>query len=97
MTASDLMDDLDRLGVHLEAHGGKLLYGPRSRVPAELVARLEAHKSGLLAILAGPLEPAVCRCGCDRYRDVVIHSGQSIRRDCSRCGRFLEFPKWQPT
>jgi hypothetical protein len=37
---------------------------------------------------------AVCRCGSTRWRDVPIHDGQSVRRDCGRCGRFLEFPIW---
>jgi hypothetical protein len=37
---------------------------------------------------------AVCRCGSTQWRDVPIHGGQSIRRDCARCGRFLSFPLW---
>jgi len=37
---------------------------------------------------------AVCRCGSTTWRDVPIHGGQSIRRDCGRCGRFLDFPVW---
>jgi hypothetical protein len=39
---------------------------------------------------AGP----VCRCGGTTWRDVPIHGGESIRRDCGRCGRFLCFPFW---
>ena len=45
-------------------------------------------------VLHGQHELTVCRCGSDRYRDVPIHAGQSVRRDCARCGRFLDFPKW---
>lgn len=37
---------------------------------------------------------AVCRCGATTWRDVVIHDGQSVRRDCAVCGRFLDFPVW---
>jgi len=37
---------------------------------------------------------AVCRCGSTQWRDVPIHGGRSIRRDCARCGRFLGFPLW---
>ena len=37
---------------------------------------------------------AVCRCGSMRWRDVPIHEGQSVRRDCRSCGRFLGFPVW---
>lgn len=36
----------------------------------------------------------MCRCGSTTWRDVPIHDGQSVRRDCSLCGRFLEFPVW---
>lgn len=42
---------------------------------------------------ATPAKP-VCRCGSTTWRDVPIHGGQSFRRDCSRCGRFLDFPVW---
>jgi hypothetical protein len=51
---------------------------------------------------AGPapiIDPAtnteqICRCGSTTSRDVPIHDGQSTRRDCGRCGRFIEFPIW---
>lgn len=36
----------------------------------------------------------VCRCGSATWRDVPIHDGQSVRRDCDRCRRFLDFPIW---
>lgn len=34
------------------------------------------------------------RCHSRDYLDVPIHGGQSIRRDCKRCGRFIRFVKW---
>lgn len=37
---------------------------------------------------------AVCRCGAIVWRDVPIHGGQSVRRDCGQCGRFACFPVW---
>lgn len=37
---------------------------------------------------------AVCPCGSMTWRDVPIHEGQSVRRDCAQCGRFIEFPIW---
>ena len=38
--------------------------------------------------------PAPCpRCG-GQTIDVRIHDGQSVRRDCRRCGRFVSFPMW---
>jgi hypothetical protein len=40
----------------------------------------------------------VCRCGSTTWRDVVLkhppHNGTTIRRDCGRCGRFIDFPVW---
>lgn len=45
------------------------------------------------AALDGPTKE-VCRCGSTTWRDVPIHEGQSVRRDCGRCGRFIEFPIW---
>ncbi len=44
-----------------------------------------------------PAEPTtrpVCRCGSTTWRDMSIHGGQSVRRDCGRCRRFLDFPVW---
>ena len=40
------------------------------------------------------LARAICRCGTTTSHDVPIHGGQSIRRDCGRCGRFIDFPIW---
>ena len=37
---------------------------------------------------------AVCRCGSTDWRDVPIHDGQSIRRECGRCRRFIDFSVW---
>jgi len=36
----------------------------------------------------------ICRCGSTEYVDHPIHGGQSLRRDCARCGRFIGFPLW---
>jgi hypothetical protein len=43
-----------------------------------------------------PAKPttAGCRCGSTIWRDVPIHGGQSVRRDCGGCGRFLDFAVW---
>jgi hypothetical protein len=111
MSAAELLLDLDRLGIQLEADGERLRYFPRSALTPDLLARLKAHKADLLAMLRpspdadaalpaptreAPAKPtkAVCRCGGTTWRDVPIHGGQSIRRDCGRCGRFLDFPVW---
>jgi TubC N-terminal docking domain len=34
------------------------------------------------------------RCGSTKWRDVSIHARESIRRDCAKCGRFIDFPRW---
>ena len=34
------------------------------------------------------------RCGSTDYRDVPVHNGQSSRRDCAQCHRFLGWPRW---
>lgn len=36
----------------------------------------------------------ICRCGSSDYVDHPIHDGQSLRRDCAICGRFIAFPVW---
>ena len=41
----------------------------------------------------GPLSQCD-RCGSSGFRDVPIHDGQSVRRDCARCHRFLGWPVW---
>lgn len=37
-------------------------------------------------------------CGATEWRDTRLqhkpHCGRSTRRDCSRCGAFLDFPRW---
>ena len=51
MSAAQLMTDLARLGIQLEAHGDRLRYSPRSAVTPELAAQMKAHKPELLARL----------------------------------------------
>ncbi|MCO6047950.1 AAA family ATPase [Aeoliella sp. ICT_H6.2] len=40
--------------------------------------------------------PACSRCGSIVLREVPIHDGRSIRRDCSCCGKTVDFSVWQP-
>lgn len=60
MSAADLLADLARRGVRLEAAGERLRYFPRSALTPELLDRLKAHKAELLAMLraAGQAPPA---------------------------------------
>ena len=59
--------------------------------PAHEVAQTLPEATG-----DAPAQPTkrVCRCGSTIWRDVPIHGGQSVRRDCGRCDRFLDFPVW---
>lgn len=38
--------------------------------------------------------PGRCGCGSDRWVDVPIHRGASVRRECGQCGRFKDFVVW---
>jgi hypothetical protein len=94
----------------LPADNGDLtIDAPQNALTAELLDLLKTHKAELLDLLRPTPEvvkpnpkgsaPAkavkrVCRCGSTTWRDAPIHGGQSIRRDCDRCGRFLDFPIW---
>ena len=60
MSAAKLMTDLARLGIHIEAHGDRLRYSPRSAVTPDLEHRMKAYKGELLAILRrDPEAPAI--------------------------------------
>lgn len=55
VSAADLIADLTRMGIRLEAHGDRLRYSPRSAVTPELIERMKANKPELLvAMLATP-------------------------------------------
>lgn len=102
MTAHQLLDDLRRRGVVLRADGDLLRFKPRD-LPPETIALLREHKPVLLRLLQveasqpEPTSPACRRCGSVRFRDVRIHGGQSVRRDCGRCGLFWQFVLWYGT
>ena len=49
--AAEVIADLTRLGIRLEAHGDRLRFSPRSAVTPDLAERMKAHKVELLAIL----------------------------------------------
>ena len=53
----------------------------------------EADREYLLAPRERPDQCARCG-GRTTWRDVPIHDGQSVRRDCARCGRFIAFKDW---
>ena len=51
MIATELLADLTRLGIRLEAHGDRLRFWPRSAVTTDMGARIKTHKDELLAVL----------------------------------------------
>jgi len=51
--AADLIADLARRGITLQARGDRLRYSPRSAVTPDLADRMKAHKAELLAVLCG--------------------------------------------
>ncbi len=52
MSIQALLTELDQLGVKLEADGDRLLYaGPQAAISPELIERLKANKTDLLALL----------------------------------------------
>jgi hypothetical protein len=93
MTAMQLLADLSRRGIKLEARDGQLRYFPKAAIGPQLLTALRRHKLELMAVLTS--EPVPCRrCGGTEMLDVAIHDGQSVRRDCAQCGRFVEFAVW---
>lgn len=56
MNVVELLDELRRYGVTLEADGERLRYAPKTAVSAALAERMRTHKRELLAILAKPLD-----------------------------------------
>ncbi len=106
---SELLADCDARGIRLypAGDGGLTIDAPQAALTPDMVARLKAYKAELLALLRPaaavqaqpmptmkPTAKAVCRCGGAAWRDVPIHDGQSVRRDCDNCGRFINFPVW---
>lgn len=51
MSATDLLVDLTRLGIRLEARGDRLRYHPRSAVTPDVADQMKTHKGELLAML----------------------------------------------
>ena len=58
MSEAELILDLGRLGIQLEADGERLRFFPRSALTPDLLARLKSHKAALLAMLRPTTEVA---------------------------------------
>lgn len=68
---------------------------------AEILAKLRpscqgaVHSSALARKGRTKFGKCVCQCGSTIWNEILIHEGQSTRRDCGRCGRFIDFSIWQ--
>ena len=79
MNATELLEDLNRLGIRLAVHGDRLRYSPRSAVTPELANRMKAHSDslaeqlshGMLLATQSVAEPAVIQELESLYRDAT--------------------------
>ncbi len=106
MTTAELLSEMVSRGVEFQAHGDMLRFRPADALRPADVDNIRRHKRQLLALLraeglayrhpaADPRPLEGCdRCGATNYIDVVVHNGQSLRRDCACCHRFLGWPRW---
>ena len=74
---------------------------PAVKIPSEAPAQPPKHLVDQAAAdRPDPAAPEAAaswrcpRCACTSWRDVPIHAGRSLRRDCARCGRMVRFLIW---
>lgn len=105
---ADLLAECDAQSIRLvlASNGGLTIDAPQDVLTRELIERLRTYKGEIVAHMrpkgrleSGRVVPAaaakpICRCGSATWLDVPIHEGQSTRRDCARCGRFIDFSRW---
>jgi hypothetical protein len=106
MTTAELVTALVSRGVELRAKGDKVCFRPADRLTEDDIDQIRRHKWALLGLLraegrhyvnpaADPRPRDVCdRCGGKNHHEAPIHGGQSLRRDCGHCHRFLGWPRW---
>lgn len=63
MTATEIMSELARRGVHLEPHGDRLRFRPVDAVPPDLLQALRDRKPEILAVLQSQRPASVAPCG----------------------------------
>ena len=92
MTPAATIAHLSAAGVELYIDHGKLRFrAPAGAFTDELRSLAAANRADLIAHLSAV---PCTRCGSTETADFSIHDGQSIRRDCAKCGRFQSFPLW---
>lgn len=106
--ATELMSECHMRGIRLNVtrDGRVAIDSPKNALSPEILERIRTYKAELIEQLGTKAPPEhrgadrtltakpVCRCGSTKWRDVSIHEGQSTRRDCARCGRFIDFSRW---
>lgn len=98
-TPVELVACLRKRGAAIWIDGNNLrMRAPEKVFTPEMDAAISTHKREIISLLQteAPIgSGAFCdRCGPTDYRDVPIHGGRSVRRDCLHCGRFIDFPVW---
>ena len=86
MNAAQVMTELTQLGIHIEAHGDRLRYSPRSAVTPDLVQRMKAHKAELLTM--------ACDAADEQFEEraaIMEYDGGLSRTDAERNARKLIF------
>jgi hypothetical protein len=89
MNVTELMAELDRLGIRIEARGDRLRYAPRSAMTENLAKLLAAHKCELMAVLRRD-RTTIC---CPWCRRTALVDGERGAW-CTNCDRlaWLEMP-----
>jgi hypothetical protein len=73
MSAADLLFELNRRGIRLEANSDRLRYHPQSALTPDLLALLKAHKAELLAILNANQQAEAAKHGDQPQADQAGH------------------------
>jgi ribosomal protein L37AE/L43A len=97
MTAAEVLAECHARNIMLQAHGGRLdIDAPGDALTPDLLARLQAHKPELLAMLAGG---PVALPRCDPFGADGAQDGQLRQGECLGSGdvqkRTIDGPVWQ--
>ncbi|MEX0978287.1 MAG: hypothetical protein WDZ48_05525 [Pirellulales bacterium] len=104
----ELLAECNAKGIQLVPNdeGDLTIDAPQGALTPDLLEQLKVQKAALVAHLqprcrherhhtaSVPAAKPVCRCGSTTWHDAAIHDGQSTRRDCAQCGRFIDFSRW---
>lgn len=92
---SSIIHELSQAGVVITVDAQNRLRARALKgvMTTSLKARIAEHKTSI----ASAIQLSLCqKCGSQEFIDVTIHGGNSVRRDCAKCGRTAGFPVWNP-